>query len=134
MKKKLKKLKKKSISKLKKELDSVFSKYIRHKYSKNGYVSCFTCGVSKPLEQMQNGHFISRKHLIIRYSEDNCRVQCVGCNVFKYGEQYKFGKKLEKEGVDVEALIFKSRQLQKFNQVELQEMINEYKAKLNELI
>lgn len=129
-----KKLKKKSISKLKKELDSVFSKYIRHKYSKNGLVACYTCGVVKPIKEMQNGHFISRIHLIIRYSEDNCRVQCVGCNVFKYGEQYKFGKKLEAEGVDVEALIYKSRQLQKFNNVELQEMIDIYKAKLNELL
>ena len=130
-----KKLKKKSISKLKKELDSVFSKYIRHKYSKNGYVSCFTCGVSKPIKQMQNGHFISRKHLSTRWSEEgNCKPQCVKCNIFAYGESYIFGKKLEKEGVDVEALIFKSRQLQKFNKVELQEMIIEYKAKLNELI
>ena len=127
-----KKLKKKSVSKLKKELDSVFSKYIRHKYSKNGLVACYTCGVVKPIKQMQNGHFQSRKHLSTRWSEDNCRPQDVGCNVFKYGEQYKFGEKLKKEGIDVEALIFKSRQLQKFNKVELQEMIDEYKAKLNE--
>ena len=125
-----KKLKKKSISKLKKELDSFFSKYIRHKYSIDGYVPCYTCGVSKPIKEMQNGHFQSRKHLSTRWDEDNCRVQCVGCNVFKYGEQYKFGEKLKKE-IDVEALIFKSRQLQKFNKVELQEMINEYKSKLN---
>jgi len=129
-----KKLKKKSISKLKKELDAVFSKYIRHKYSKNGLVACYTCGAVKPIKEMQNGHFQSRKHLNTRWSEDNCRVQCVGCNVFKYGEQYKFGEKLKKEGIDVEALIFKSRQLQKFNNVELQEMIIEYKAKLNELL
>ena len=128
-----KKLKKKSISKLKKDLDAVFSKYIRHKYAIDGLVACYTCGVVKPVKQMQNGHFQSRKHLSTRWDEDNCRVQCVGCNVFKYGESYIFGKKLEKE-IDVEALIFKSRQLQKFNQVELQEMINEYKAKLNELI
>lgn len=126
-----KKLKKKSISKLKKELDSVFSKYIRHKYSKNGLNSCFTCGVVKPSKEMQNGHFQSRKHLSTRWDEKNCRVQCIGCNVFRYGMQYAFGKKLEKEGIDVEALIFKSRQLQKFNNVELQEMIIEYKAKLN---
>tara|TARA_R110000824_G_scaffold52244_1_gene145067 strand:- start:615 stop:1007 length:393 start_codon:yes stop_codon:yes gene_type:complete len=125
-----KKLKKKSISKLKKDLDAVFSKYIRHKYAIDGLVACYTCGVVKPVKQMQNGHFQSRKHLSTRWDEDNCRVQCVGCNVFKYGESYIFGKKLEKE-IDVEALIFKSRQLQKFNNVELQEMIIEYKTKLN---
>ena len=92
-----KKLKKKSISKLKKELDSVFSKYIRHKYSKNGMVACYTCGVSKPIKQMQNGHFQSRKHLNTRWSEDNCRVQCVGCNVFKYGDAIQaFGREIKK--------------------------------------
>lgn len=123
--------KQKTISKLKKELDAIFSKYIRHKYAIDGYVACYTCGVVKPIKEMQNGHFQSRKHLSTRYDEDNCRVQCVGCNVFKYGESYIFGKKLEKE-IDVEALIFKSRQLQKFNKVELQEMIIEYKAKLDE--
>ena len=130
-----KKLKKKSISKLKKDLDAVFSKYIRHKYAIDGYVACYTCGVSKPIKEMQNGHFISRKHLSTRWSDEgNCKPQCVKCNIFCYGESYIFGKKLEVEGVDVEALIYKSRQLQKFNKVELQEMINEYKAKLNDLI
>ena len=118
-------------SKLVKKLDTIFSIYIRRKNSINNISKCFTCGKQDHWKKLQNGHFQSRKHYSTRWDEINCQVQCAGCNVFKYGEQYKFGEKLKKEGVDVEALIFKSRQLQKFNNVELQEMIIEYKAKLN---
>lgn len=43
----------KSLSKLKREFDSIFSKYIRLKYSKHGRVKCITCQTIKPIEQMR---------------------------------------------------------------------------------
>lgn len=71
---------------MKKKADKVFSKYIRHKYAdENGYVECVCCGVKKPINEMQNGHFISRGKLSTRYEESNCHPCCVGCNVFKKG-------------------------------------------------
>ena len=81
----------KTISKLKKELDTIFSLYIRLRESEEGLVQCFTCHkVSHYKSGMQNGHFQSRKHLATRWDEENCQVQCVGCNMFKAGEQYRF--------------------------------------------
>ena len=73
----------KTISKLKKELDKWFSLYIRLRDATDeGLVQCFTCGkVSHYKSGMQNGHFQSRKHLSTRWSETNCQVQCVGCNM-----------------------------------------------------
>ena len=44
---------------------------------------------------MQCGHFQSRANLKTRFDEENCQVQCVGCNMFKQGEQYKFGLYLD---------------------------------------
>ena len=81
-----------SISKLKKELDKWFSLYIRLRDANDfGLVQCFTCGVVKPYNKgMQCGHFQSRSHLSTRFDEVNCQPQCVGCNMFKQGEQYKF--------------------------------------------
>ena len=60
-----------------KKLDNLFSLYTRLKYSdKNGIVTCYTCGIRKHYKDyMQNGHFISRRHYILRWSEKNTRVQ-----------------------------------------------------------
>ena len=83
----------KSISKLKKELDKWFSLYIRlREATETGLCQCFTCGkVGHYKSGMQNGHFQSRSFLATRFNEYNCQVQCVGCNMFKQGEQWKFG-------------------------------------------
>lgn len=77
--------KKKTTAQLKKDLDKVFSQYIRLKYSKNGMCKCVTCGKVDHWKSIQNGHYISRQYLSLRYSEINCHPQCVGCNVFKGG-------------------------------------------------
>ena len=95
--KKVKKVKKKTTSQLKKHLDKVFSIYIRNKYAINGYVQCYTCGVTKSISEMQNGHFISRSYLATRFLEQNVRPQCVGCNVFGGGKPVEFARKLEIE-------------------------------------
>lgn len=97
VKKKIKKIKKLSTSKLKKKLDSIFSLYIRQKYAKNGQVKCYTCGAIKYIREIQNGHFVSRSCLATRYSEDNCRPQCIGCNVFGGGRTAEFAFRLDRE-------------------------------------
>ena len=89
---------KKTVSKLKKELDKWFSLYIRLREANEfGYCQCITCNVVKHYKDgMQNGHFQSRKHLATRFSEDgNCEVQCVKCNVYSWGEQYRFALALD---------------------------------------
>jgi hypothetical protein len=90
---------KKTISKLKKELDKWFSLYIRIREAtdSSGLCQCFTCGKVAHYKTggMQCGHFQSRKHLSTRWNEQNCQVQCVGCNMFKQGEQWKFGLQID---------------------------------------
>jgi hypothetical protein len=114
------------------KLDSIFSQYIRLRYSKNEIATCVTCGKSDNWKKMQNGHFVSRKHYATRWDEDNCQVQCSGCNVFRYGEQYLFSKYL---GADLsEELLMKSRKIQKFTDSELLDMIELYNEKVNNLL
>ena len=77
------KLKKPTVSSLKKKLDIIFSKYIRLKDADpSGNVECYTCGVVKQWEKdgMQAGHFMSRKHTITRWDEQNVKPQCYTCN------------------------------------------------------
>jgi hypothetical protein len=114
------------------KLDSIFSKYIRLRYSKNEIAECVTCGKQDHWKKLQAGHFISRKHYATRYDEDNVQVQCSGCNVFRYGEQYLFSKYL---GADLsEELLMKSRKIQKFSDSELLDMIELYNEKVNNLL
>lgn len=114
-----------------KKLDTIFSIYIRRRFAHNDISTCFTCGKEDHWKSLQAGHFMSRKHYSTRWDEENVQVQCVGCNVYRYGEQYKFGLFLGQEAAD--DLLIKSRQIQKFSDVELLEMIEYYKDKVNNL-
>ena len=72
----------KSLAKWKKELDTVFSKYIRQR----DQGQCFTCPKKDDPKNMQNGHFVPRQYLAVRYDERNCNCQCYACNML-YGGQ-----------------------------------------------
>jgi hypothetical protein len=114
------------------KLDIIFSQYIRLRYSKNEIATCVTCGKQDHWKKLQAGHFISRKHYATRFDPDNVQVQCSGCNVFRYGEQYLFSKYL---GADLsEELLMKSRKIQKFTDSELLDMIELYNEKVNNLL
>lgn len=107
-----------------KKLDAVFSIYIRRRYAVNDIAKCVTCGKEEHWKSLQCGHFMSRKHMSTRWNEDNCQVQCAGCNVFRYGEQYKFSLYLGNNLA--EQLHIKSKEVCKFTEVELQELIQHY--------
>jgi hypothetical protein len=127
----------KPISKLKKELDKWFSLYIRLRdATAEGMVQCFTCGCIKHYKSgMQCGHFQSRSFLATRFDEVNCQPQCVGCNMFKQGEQYKFALGLDSkygEGTAQE-LQFLAKSIVKFSRVDYDEKISYYKKAVNKL-
>ena len=125
---------KRTRSKVVKDLDTVFSQYIRRKDAKNEIATCVTCDKQDHWKKLQAGHFQSRKHYATRWNEDNVKVQCAACNVFRYGEQFKFGKWLDniKKGLSDE-LATKAKQIVKFSTAELEEMIDIYKNKIKEL-
>ena len=83
-----------------KKLDAIFSIYIRRRYAKNNIAECVTCGKRDHWKNLQAGHFMSRKHYATRWDEDNVEVQCMACNVYRYGEQYKFSKYLGEDKAD----------------------------------
>ena len=125
-----------TISKLKKKLDSLFSQYIRLRNADHlGRVKCFTCGVEKHWKEQQAGHFQSRSHHSTRWDEVNVQVQCVKCNMFRQGEQYKFGMYLDQkygEGT-AEELEIRSKTIVKLNRTDYEEAIERYKQKIKEL-
>tara|TARA_R110001599_G_scaffold328526_1_gene542003 strand:- start:6308 stop:6697 length:390 start_codon:yes stop_codon:yes gene_type:complete len=116
-------------SKLVKKLDTIFSQYIRQKNSIDQISTCFTCGKSDHWKKLQNGHFQSRRHYSTRWDEINCQVQCAGCNVFKYGEQYVFGNKLDQKfgSGTASRLHIKAQKTIKYSDTDLVDMIKRYK-------
>ena len=125
-----------TISKLKKKLDVLFSQYIRLNNADHlGRVKCFTCGVEKHWKEQQAGHFQSRSHHSTRWDEVNVQVQCVKCNMFRQGEQYKFGLYLDDRFGDgtAEELENRAKTIVKLNRVDYEEAIERYKQKIREL-
>jgi len=126
----------KSISKLKKELDKVFSLFIRlRNATEYGLAQCFTCGKVDHYKKLQCGHFQSRKHISTRFDEKNCQVQCVACNMFRSGEQYRFGLNLDAlygEGT-AEELEVVSRFTIKMSRSDYEEKIFYYKLTVKNL-
>ena len=116
-----------SQSALKSRLDKIFSRYIRQKYAdRNGNVKCYTCSIVKPWKEMQCGHWIPRNNLATRFSEENCRVQCVGCNMFQKGRPDVFAVNLLNEGVDIIALQQTKYRIFQIDSIWYEEQIKKY--------
>ena len=113
------------------KLDRVFSEYIRRRKAKNDIAECVTCGKKDHWKNLQAGHFMSRKHYATRWDDRNVEVQCVGCNVYRYGEQYKFSKYLGDDLAD--ELLALSRETRKFSNIDIEEMIEQYCEKIERL-
>lgn len=119
-----------------KKLDEVFSKFIRLSYSNDfERVQCYTCGKIDHWKNMQCGHYISRQYMSLRWDEDNCRVQCAGCNVFKHGNYteyaYRLLKEIGRKGID--SLMNKKQTIKQWRIPELMKQIEYYKEKVSEL-
>lgn len=84
------------------KLDAVLSRYVRWSNADHtGHAACFTCGVVKPWEELQCGHFQCRSKRKTRWlykPEEglvNVCPQCARCNMTNGGQQYIFGKRLD---------------------------------------
>jgi hypothetical protein len=126
----------KTISQLKKLADQLHSLATRYRFGevKNGQwvAQCITCGIEKPIKQLQCGHFMSRQYNILRYSEENTAPQCYGCNVMHQGKQYEFGFQLDLLYGDGTAkrLHKESKTLHQFKREELEEIIDDRKQEI----
>jgi hypothetical protein len=123
----------KSVSQLKKDADKHFSIYVRMRDSdERGIGDCITCGVKKHWKTQQCGHFVSRKTNTLRYDEENCNLQCIGCNMFKAGEQYLYSKAIDLKYGDgtAERLHNQRFDTHKFTREELEEIIHDSKEQI----
>lgn len=120
-----------------KKLDEIFSQYIRLKHSdSNGVCRCITCGKPVFWKDIQNGHYMSRVYRSTRFDENNCRPQCMPCNVFLHGNISKFRKSLveELDGEMVDMIETKAWSItMKYTALEYEEMYHRYKEEVERL-
>lgn len=129
-------IKEEDLSGLISDADSIFSKYIRLKYADaDGKVACYTCGNIKHWTLQQNGHYIKRSNLFLRYDERNCRPQDAGCNEFKHGNIPEYTKRLEKETPGITDILREESSLvYKISREELRAVLSEYSVKVKALL
>jgi len=129
----------KEISKLKKKADAWFSKYVRYRdgrvRNKEWVANCITCGVEKPVKELQAGHFVSRTASPLRYEDMNVHAQCVGCNMFKQGEQYAHAQQIDLlyGNGTAEKLHNRRHETKKWTIAELEQIIEDAKEYIKEM-
>ena len=117
-------------------LDRELSLYVRlYAASDNGFVTCVTCGSVHFWKKITLGHYISRSHHSTRWNPHNVAPQCVKCNSFNGGEQFKMRNYLvnrygEKEVLKLEAWADMKKTESASS---LREKIIEYRAKVKQL-
>lgn len=110
------------------------SKYVRLLHSFNGFCTCYTCGVTKPIKEIQAGHgFAGRRHAYL-FELDIIRPQCYGCNCCNSGKLDVFTYKLRKEHgtKKFERLWALTNQQRKYSIPELIELREWFKNKIKE--
>ena len=127
-----------SLSALENKLDRLFSEWVRKSAAdEGGTVECVTCRklMFWTGDGAQAGHFIKRQHRATRWDERNVGVQCIRCNKWLDGNEGEYGDYIiRKYGVEVHQELFRlKRTIKKFSRVDLQEMIDYYKNKLETL-
>lgn len=87
---------------------------------------CYTC--DRQFEELQNGHFMSRRFIRTRWDNTNCHPQCNECNVEKGGNLIVYEQRLRREYGDeaIDNLKQLARSGNKFTLAEIQEVIDQY--------
>ena len=121
------------------QADREASIFVRTRDSIDGIKGkCPFCGKVELIKYMDCGHFISRTRMGTRFDERNMNLQCKGCNLRQSkgldGIEYRHGLEIDKkwgEGT-AEELINISKQIKKLSVIEIEEIAENYRIKLNE--
>ncbi len=120
------------------KLDTIFSLYIRLRDSKaygGRHFRCISCGRMLPFEKGDCGHYISRRNMVLRFSEDNCHMQCSHCNRFRDGNiiDYRNGlvRKIGEQRVKI--LEAQRHQSKKWSAWELEILAQHYKEEIEKI-
>lgn len=127
-----------STASLKKKLDTVFSQYIRLRdmIPNTRVFCCISCGLIKPINQADCGHYINRQHMSTRFSEINCNAQCHACNRFDEGNIQGYRRGLIKKHGENRILLLESQKYEarQYTAFEYEALIAHYKGEVSRML
>lgn len=112
-----------------KDMDTVFQFYVRLRdVMPGGYGRCISCGKIKSFDHLQAGHYIGRRHMILRWNPFNCNLECDGCNGFDGNHLIGYRKNLIKKIGEAKVELIESiyKQSKKWSAFEIEAMIVYY--------
>jgi len=121
---------------MKDKLDTIFSKYIRlrdtDEYGRGG---CFTCGNNFHYDDLECGHFRSRRNLATRWHQDNAHAQCRECNQKDDAAAMMIAMLAQDGGMKAAMEIVEMSHVSpKFTQDDYMDMYNFYRAEVKKLL
>ena len=126
-----------SLKGLKKKAWKLCSELVRRTYADEGGTNeCYTCGTLLHWKyDSQAGHAIPGRTNAVLLDLEILRPQCYSCNCLKAGQHHIFATKLIQEhGMEWwEQKLIDSRKVVKYTAADLEDLIVNYKQKLNEL-
>lgn len=126
------------MSNLKNQLDTVFSQYIRLRdmIPNTTIFRCISCGMIKPINQADCGHYINRQHMSTRYSEINCNAQCRHCNRFDEGNMQGYRRGLVNKYGETKVTLLESQkyEVRKYSDFEYKALIQYYKKEIKRML
>lgn len=119
---------------MRKEADRIFSMYVRLRdRNAMGETFCYTCPKTADFKKMQNGHFVPRQYLSVRYDETNCHAQCYACNMLYNGQPSAYAKRLKIEYDKDIVELLESRRKEICHDFDYQSIIDIYTEKLEKM-
>lgn len=118
----------KTIKQLQDKLDTIFSKFIRLRDTDDyGYGKCITCGKTFHFRDLECGHFRHRRHLSVRWNDQNAHAQCHECNTKDDAAAYMVAM-LDKRGMETAFEIIEMSKIDcKFRKQDYEDMYNTYR-------
>lgn len=88
-----------TLTSLKRTVNKWLSVAIRYERAdkKTGLCTCITCGVKRPPNKMQAGHFLDGSTNASRFSEIQIHPQCYACNVLMNGNKVLYFLQMERK-------------------------------------
>lgn len=126
-----------SRSTLMRNADEAFSVFIRTRDSQfyeGRAFRCISCNRVLPIDQADNGHYVNRQHMSLRFSELNCNAQCRHCNRFMEGNIQDYRKGLINKIGEQKVLLLEAQKhiTNKISNFELDILAKEYKKRTKE--
>lgn len=113
-----------------------FSKMIRARDNIGGFFRCPTCRRTRPIEEADAGHYITRVKKSVMFDEMNVHAQCRKCNRFEEGNHFIYRKWLVEKfgGEKVDELEKRARTTGGFTTADLLQMAKEYRTRTKAII